>query len=132
MPIINPKYIFYIFALGIVSAVFYHFYNLETSSKANKVVIDAQKVVADEKKKDEVATNKLETKYETITKTEIQYVDREVTKQVIVYKDRVVNRCHLNDDWVRIHNLSTVQAGAENSPSILNGSATAIGKIADR
>jgi hypothetical protein len=128
----NPKYIFYIFAFGIASAVFYHFYDLESFSKSNKVVVDAQKVVADEKKKDEVATNKLETKYETITKTEIQYVDREVTKQVIVYKDRVVNRCRLDPEWVRIYNLSTDQAGAEGSPSILNGSASAIGKIADR
>jgi len=87
------------------------------------------KVADDEKKADETATNKAQIKYETVTKTEIQYVDRIVVKKVIEYRDRVPDRCQFDPEWVRIYNLSADQAGAENSPSIINGSATAIGKV---
>lgn len=127
----NAKYIFY----GIVGLILFlivgHFYNLEKESIKGDFVAEQTKVAADEKAKDEVATDKLETKYETITKVEIQYVDRVVTKEVIRYRDRVVNRCVLDPEWVRIHNLSTEQTGAESGPSVINGYPAAIGKIAN-
>lgn len=50
---------------------------------------------------------KLITDYQKV-KQEIQYVDREVTKQVIEYRDRVTNRCQLNGMWVSTYNLSTL------------------------
>ena len=128
---INPKYIFYSFALLIAVLVVWHFYDLEKTKITSDFVAEQTKVVAEEKAKDEVATDKLEAKYETITKVEIQYVDRIVTKEVIKYRERVVNRCIFDPEWVRIHNLSTEQAGSENSSSVINGYPTAIGAIAN-
>lgn len=129
MTTINLKYSFYAILGVILFLIIGHFYKLEKESIKGDFVAEQTKVVADEKTKDEKATDQLETKYETITKVEIQYVDREVTKEVIRYRDRVVNRCVLDPEWVRLHNLSTEQAGAENSPSIFDGGSTAIGKI---
>lgn len=37
---------------------------------------------------------------------EIVYVDKIVTKEVIKYRDRIVNRCQLVSDWVCIANAS--------------------------
>lgn len=130
MPTINLKYIFYTFVALISFLVGYHFYDLEKNKIKSDFVAGQTKVVAVEKKKDEIATDKLETKYETITKVEIQYVDRIVTKEVIKYRERVVNRCIFDPEFVRIHNLSTEQAGRQNSPSLPFGAATAIGKVA--
>lgn len=129
MPTISLR--FYIYAALFVGAIafFMRYDYLSELVKQQDDVIQKYESAFEAKKKDEAATNKLETKYETITKVEIQYVDRIVTKEVIKYKDRVVNRCHLDPEWVRVYNLSTEQAGASSSPSIINGSATAIGKI---
>lgn len=129
MPTINFKYSFYAIAGVILFLIVGHFYKLEKDSIKKDFVAEQTKVVADEKAKDEKATDQLETKYETETKVRIEYVDRIVTKEVIRYRDRVVNRCVLDPEWVRLHNLSTEQAGTENSPSIFDGGATAIGKI---
>ena len=127
----NPKYIFYSLVLLVTVLIVWHFYDLEKNKIKSDFVAEQNKVVAVEKKKDEIATDKLETKYETITKVEIQYVDRIVTKEVIKYRDRVVNRCLLHPEWVHTYNLSTEQAGSENSSSVINGYPTAIGKIAN-
>lgn len=127
----NLKYIFYGFVLLISVLVVWHFYDLEKNKITSDFVAEQTNIVADEKKKDEIATDKLETKYETITKVEIQYVDRVVTKEVIRYRERVVNRCIFDPEWVRIHNLSTEQAGSENSPRVINGYPTDIGAIAN-
>lgn len=132
MPALNIKYIFYGFVALIVGLIILHFYNLEKEHISNGFEKEVTKVITTEKKKDEVATDKLETKYETVTKVEIQYVDRIVTKEVIKYRDRVVNRCQLDPEWVRVYNLSTDEAGAESSPSIINGKTTVIGKITSR
>lgn len=131
MPSINLKYSFYSIVGVILFLIVGHFYKLEKESIKGDFVSEQTKVVADEKAKDEVATDKLEKKYETITKVEIKYVDRIVTKKVIEYRDRVTDRCMLNPEWVRIYNLSTEQAGAESGPSVINGGTTAIGKIAN-
>ena len=61
-------------------------------------------------------------------KAEIQYVDREVVKQVIKYRETVVNRCTLSDYWVRIHNDSTSSVRSENSPSGTNDAPTELAK----
>jgi len=131
MPTINPKYIFYSFALLIAVLVVWHFYDLEKNKIKSDFVTEQTKVVADEKAKDETAVNQLETKYETITRVEIQYVDRIVTKEVIKYRDRVVNRCDLDAEWVRIYNLSTEQAGAESAASEPNGASGTTPKAVD-
>ncbi len=128
---INPKYIFYSFALLIVVLVVWHFYDLEKNKIKGDFVAEQTKVVADEKAKDEVATDKLETKYETITKVEIKYVDRIVTKKVIEYRDRVTDRCMLNPEWVRIYNLSTDSTSQESATSEPNGASGATAKAVD-
>jgi len=43
------------------------------------------------------------------TKEKIIYVDKIVTKEIIRYRDRVVNRCQLDNDWVRIHNQAATR-----------------------
>lgn len=50
---------------------------------------------------------KLMTDYQQ-TKQEVQYVTKETTKQVIEYRDRVVNRCQLSSVWVSTYNTSTL------------------------
>jgi len=55
--------------------------------------------------KNAAADHKLLEGYQSV-KTEIQYVDKIVTKEVIRYRERVVNRCELSPDWVRIHDQS--------------------------
>lgn len=37
---------------------------------------------------------------------EVRYVETVVNKEIIKYRDRVVNRCKLSDDWVCIANAS--------------------------
>jgi hypothetical protein len=50
------------------------------------------------------------------TKERIVYVDKIVTKEIIKYRDRVVNRCQLDNDWVRIHDKAATRV-SENSGS---------------
>lgn len=37
---------------------------------------------------------------------EVKTVEKVITKEIKVYRDRVVNRCKLSDDWVCIYNNS--------------------------
>lgn len=37
---------------------------------------------------------------------EVRYVETVVNKEIVKYRDRVVNRCQLSDDWVCIYNNS--------------------------
>jgi len=131
MPTINLKYVFYGFVLLITVLVVWHFYDLEKNKIKSDFVAGQTKVVAEAKKADEVATNKIETKYETITKVEIKYVDRIVVKKVIEYRDRVPDRCMLHPEWVRTYNLSTEQVRTENPASESNDQAEAAGKAVD-
>lgn len=48
---------------------------------------------------------------------EIRYVDRVVQKEVIKYRDRVINRCQLSEHWLRIHNEAATGAGTDSGPS---------------
>jgi hypothetical protein len=108
-----------------------HFYNIEKNSISDKFGAAQTKVAAEAKKADEVAVNKIETKYQTITKVDIQYVDRIVIKKVIEYRDRVHGRCLLHPEWVRTYNLSTEQVRAESAASEPNDQAEAAGKTVD-
>lgn len=51
------------------------------------------------------ATEDIETEFQEV-KTEKIYVDREVTKTVYKYRDRVVDRFFMPADWVHAYNLS--------------------------
>lgn len=44
---------------------------------------------------------------------EIVYVDKIVTKEVIKYRDRIVNRCQLVSDWVCIANSAAYGVPAD-------------------
>jgi len=123
-------YIYSAFAV-IAGLVIYHFYGLATKNQSLEFAAAQTKIVVDEKKADEVATNKIETKYQTITKVDIQYVDRIVIKKVIEYRDRVPGRCMLHPEWVRTYNLSTEQVRAESSASEPNGSSATLTKAVD-
>ena len=37
---------------------------------------------------------------------EVRYVETVVNKEIVKYRDRVVNRCKLSDDWLCIHNAA--------------------------
>lgn len=118
-------------ALVLIGLTAVHFYNLEKANLLKSFETKQLALSAAEKKKDEVATDALETKYETITKVEIQYVDRIVTKEVIKYRDAVPVRCVLDSEWVRIYNLSAEQAGTENPTSEPNGASGTTSKAVD-
>jgi len=131
MTTIILKYSFYAIVGVILFLIVGHFYKLEKESIKGDFVAEQTKVVADEKAKDEVATDKLETKYETITKVEIKYVDRIVTKKVIEYRDRVTDRCLLDPEWVRVYNLSTDSASQESASGEPDGAGGTIAKAVD-
>jgi hypothetical protein len=128
---LNLKLWLYVILVVLLIATALHFYNIEKNSISDKFGAAQTKVVADTKKADEVAVNKIETKYETITKVEIKYVDRVVTKKVIEYRDRVTNRCLLHPEWVRTYNLSAEQVRAENSASEPNEPTATTAKAVD-
>jgi hypothetical protein len=54
------------------------------------------------------------------TKEKIIYVDKIVTKEIIRYRDRVVNRCQLDGDWVRIHNQAATRVPEDSGTSGAN------------
>jgi len=54
------------------------------------------------------------------TKEKIIYVDKIVTKEIIRYRDRVVNRCQLDSDWVRIHNQAATRVPQDSGASGTN------------
>ena len=66
------------------------------------------------------AAEKEDTRVAVITDAHVQtvekivYVDKIVTKEVVKYRERVVNRCELNSEWVRIHNQAA--AGLPEDP----------------
>lgn len=131
MPFINLKFTA-IAILGVLLLITVtHFYNIEKNSISDKFAAAQTKAAADEKKADESSTNKVQIKYETVTKKEIEYVDRIVVKKVIEYRDRVPDRCMLHPEWVRTYNLSTEQVRAESAASEPNGQAETDGKAVD-
>ena len=52
---------------------------------------------------------------------EIVYVDKIVTKEVIKYRDRIVNRCQLVSDWVCIANSAASGVPADCGASQIQG-----------
>lgn len=62
-------------------------------------------------------------------KTEIQYVDKIVTKELIRYRDVVTTRFVIPDEFVRAYNTSTESVHTEGAPAGIDGAGTAIRKI---
>lgn len=48
---------------------------------------------------------------------EVRTVEKVITKEIKVYRDRVVNRCQLSDDWLCIHNAAATGLPADCSTS---------------
>lgn len=44
---------------------------------------------------------------------EVRYVETVVNKEIVKYRDRVVNRCQLSDDWLCIHNAAATGLPAD-------------------
>lgn len=67
---------------------------------------------------------------DTHTKTveKIVYVDKIITKEVVKYRDRVVNRCELNSEWVRIHNQAASGLPEDTGTGAIDGAATGTGQ----
>ena len=62
-------------------------------------------------------------------KTEIQYVDRDVVKQVIKYRDVVTTRYIIDPKFVQIYNESTESVHTENSTTGINDTGPSLAKI---
>ncbi len=62
-------------------------------------------------------------------KTQIQYVDKIVTKDVIRYRDVVTTRFVIPDEFVRAYNTSTESVHIENAAPGTDGDAASIRKI---
>jgi len=62
-------------------------------------------------------------------KSEIQYVDKIVTKEVIKYRDVVTTRFVIPDEFVRAYNTSTESVHIENAAPGTDGSAASLRKI---
>lgn len=45
--------------------------------------------------------------------SEVRYVETVVNKEIVKYRDRVVNRCQLSDDWLCIHNAAATGLPAD-------------------
>lgn len=60
------------------------------------------------------------------TVEKIVYVDKIVTKEVVKYRERVVNRCALSPEWVRIHNQAA--SGVQEDPGAIgaNGASSRV------
>lgn len=78
--------------------------------------------------KNAAADQKLLEGYQSV-KTEIQYVDKIVTREVIKYRDVVTTRFVIPDEFVRAYNTSTESVYTENSTTGTDGAAPALRKI---
>lgn len=128
---ISPKLILYGVVLALLLFFVGRFYKLEKDKVSSDFVATQTKVVVDSKAKDDVAVDKIDVRYQEVVKVEIQYVDREVIKKVIEYRERVVNRCVLDPHWVHTHNLSTQQAGGSNPTGGMDGKTSDTGNNTD-
>lgn len=123
----NPKNTAYLIAAGLLAGLLFTLYYQHNKIKSQKVTI--AQVTADKNiaiqtintiQQDAEKTRKLLEGYENV-KTQIEYVDRIVTKDVIRYRERVVNRCELSNDWVRIHDQATASVYTESPATGVNG-----------
>lgn len=62
-------------------------------------------------------------------KEEIRYVDRVVTKTVVEYRDRVVDRIVLPAEWVCAYNLSTMRMPEADTTCQFDGATTRLGNL---
>jgi hypothetical protein len=65
-------------------------------------LVAAKKTIEDERA-ELLRVNSILTDLET-KEAEVRYVETIVEQEVIKYRDRVVNRCQLSDEWLSIHN----------------------------
>lgn len=76
------------------------------------------------------ATADIETEFQEV-KTETIYVDREVTKTVYKYRDRVVDRFYMPAEWVHAYNLSVRSVRALHSSSGAHDTSESVRDIVD-
>lgn len=95
---------------------------------------DAFKSRAEKAEKAVQAAEKEDTRVNVITDAHVQtvekivYVDKIVTKEVVKYRERVVNRCELNSEWVRIHDQAAAGLPEDPGAGQANGTATGSGQ----
>lgn len=94
----------------------------EFRSRAEK----AEKAVEAAEKEDKRVNVITDAHVQTVEK--IVYVDKIVTKEVVKYRERVVNRCELNAEWVRIHNQAAAGLPEDPGAGQTDGSATEPGQ----
>lgn len=121
-------------AVGSVSWIGYQIYNAfdereefklkatHEEAEKNKAIKSISDMIADQQR-----THKISEAYNEV-KTQIEYRDREVIKKVNVYRDRVVERFVVNDEWVRAYNESTEPMHSENPPAGTDGAPTELRK----
>ena len=133
----NPKLTIYaVISLLIIGAIFtlYYQHNTIKSQKVTITQVTSDKNLAIQTintiQQDAEKTRKLLEGYENV-KTQIEYVDRIVTKDVIRYRERIVNRCELSPDWVRIHDQATASVYTESATTSTNGAADGAGNAID-
>lgn len=78
--------------------------------------------------RDKKFTEELLAEYEN-RKEEIRYVDRVVTKTVVEYRDRVVDRIVLPAEWVCAYNLSTMRLPEAGTTCQFDGATTRLGDL---
>jgi len=78
--------------------------------------------------RDRKFTEELLAEYEN-RKEEIRYVDRIVTKTVVEYRDRVVDRIVLPAEWVCAYNLSTMRVPEADTTCQFDGATARLGDL---
>lgn len=78
----------------------------------------------------DAATTDISTEFQEV-KTEKIYVDREVTKTVYKYRDRVVDRFFMPADWVHAYNLSVRSVRAIHPSSGVDDPSGSVRNIVD-
>lgn len=133
MPLIKPYFYGGVFVLVIALGVYVKWLSVSRDTyKASALSEQSEKVKALQtiSKIQESANNDrvLLEEYQN-AKATIQYVDREVTKQVIKYRDVVTTRFVISPEFVRAYNESTESSHSENPAPGIDGSSAALAKI---
>lgn len=95
---------------------------------------DAFKSRAENAESTIAAAEKEDTRVAAITDAHVQtvekivYVDKIVTKEVVKYRERIVNRCELNSEWVRIHNQAAAGVSEDPGAVSIDGTSAGVGQ----
>lgn len=95
-----------------------------------KIALDTAKNTANAQANLDDSIAKSQEEFQEV-KTEKIYVDREVIKNVVVYKDRVVDRFVIPPDWVYTYNLSIRTVRELEGASGADGSSAGVRPIVD-